>query len=269
MRRYLIDKKEDIKRQEVFERLINVKFTREFVNAVIGPRRAGKTFFLYGLIKKLNLKDEDYLFVNFEDDEIKIQPRKEVVNCVQKHIEIYGKEPSYLFFDEIQNLEGWQSFVYSLVEKKRYFIFITGSSSKLLSREIATHLRGRSLNLIVFPFSFEEFLSIENFEIKKVYSSLEEAKIKNYLMKYMKTGGFPQVLLGKIDEKTFFREYINVLLYKDLIERYKIENPEVARLLLYSVIQSFSKEFSINKIYRQIKGKVEVSNKTLPVFFLS
>jgi predicted AAA+ superfamily ATPase len=263
MRRYLIDKKEDIKRQEVFERLINVNFTREFVNAVIGPRRAGKTFFLYGLIKKLNLKDEDYLFVNFEDDEIKIQPRKEVVNCVQKHIEIYGKEPSYLFFDEIQNLEGWQSFVYSLVEKKRYFIFITGSSSKLLSREIATHLRGRSLNLIVFPFSFEEFLSIENFEIKKVYSSLEEAKIKNYLMKYMKTGGFPQVLLGKIDEKTFFREYINVLLYKDLIERYKIENPEVARLLLYSVIQSFSKEFSINKIYRQIKGKVEVSNKTL------
>jgi len=155
------------------------------------------------LIKKLKPEDEDFLFINLEDDEIKNLSRNEIVRCIQKHVEIYGNEPEYLFFDEIQNLEGWQSFIYSLSEKKRYFIFITGSSSKLLSREIATQLRGRSLNVIVFPFSFKEFLLTKNFEIKKLYSSLEEGKIKNYLSRYLKHGGFPQVVLGKIDENKF------------------------------------------------------------------
>ena len=263
MEKYFVDKKEEIGAHEVVERSIEPKISREFVNAIIGPRRAGKTFFLFSLIKKLKPEDEDFLFINLEDDEIKNLSRNEIVRCIQKHVEIYGNEPKYLFFDEIQNLEGWQSFIYSLSEKKRYFIFITGSSSKLLSREIATQLRGRSLNVIVFPFSFKEFLLTKNFEIKKLYSSLEEGKIKNYLTEYLKHGGFPQVVLGKIDEKTFFREYINIVLYKDLIERYRIENPEVAKLLLYSVIQSFAKEFSINKIYRQLKQKTKVSNKTL------
>ncbi len=263
MKAYFIDKKEDIRRQAVVGRLIEPKISKEFVNAIIGPRRAGKTFFLFSLIKRLKLKDDEFLFINFEDDEIKSLNRKEVVKCIQKHTELYGKEPGYLFFDEIQNFKNWQSFIYSLVEKKRYFIFITGSSSKLLSKEIATQLRGRSLNVVVFPFSFKEFLLTKNFEIKKIYSSLDEGKIKNYLIEYLKKGGFPQVVLEKIDEKTFFREYLNVVLYRDLVERYKIENPEVARLLLYSVIQSFTKEFSINRIYKQLKQKIEVSNKTL------
>ena len=263
MDRYFVDKKEDIRRQEVVRRLIDVKPSKDFVNAVIGPRRAGKTFFLYDTINRLGLKDEDFLFINFEDDEIKNLPRSDVVRCIQKHTELYGKEPGYLFFDEIQNLDGWQSFVYSLVEKKRYFIFITGSSSKLLSREVATMLRGRSLNITVFPFSFKEYLTTKGFRIKKMFSSIEEGKIKNYLKTYLKTGGFPQVVLEKIDKKTFFREYLNVVLYRDLVERYKIESPEVARLLIYSVIQSFAKEYSINKIYKQLKQKIEVSNKTL------
>jgi len=263
MDKYFIDKKEDIGRQKVVRRLIDVKPSKDFVNAVIGPRRAGKTFFLYDIINRLKLKDEDFLFINFEDDEIKNMLRREVVKCIQKHTELYGKEPSYLFFDEIQNLDKWQSFVYSLVEKKRYFIFITGSSSKLLSREVATMLRGRSLNVTVFPFSFKEYLLIKDFKIKKVFSSIEEGKVKNHLKTYLKAGGFPQVVLEKIDKKTFFREYLNVVLYRDLIERYKIESPEVARLLIYSVIQSFAKEYSINKIYKQLKQKIEVSNKTL------
>ena len=263
MREYLIDKKEEIKGFEVVDRLIKVDPSKEFIRAIIGPRRAGKSFFIFNLIKKFKLKEEDYLFINFEDDEIKSLKREEKVKCIKTHIEIYGKEPKYLFFDEIQNLERWQSFIYSLSEKKRYFIFVTGSTSKLLSKEIATQLRGRSTNIIVFPFSFKEFLLVNNFKIKNIYSSYEESKIKNYLREYLTKGGFPQVVLGKIDEKTFFREYINVVLYRDLIERYKIENIEVARFLLYSAIQSFTKEFSLNKIFRQLKQKTEVSNKTI------
>ncbi|MEM5878983.1 MAG: ATP-binding protein [Candidatus Aenigmatarchaeota archaeon] len=267
MEKYFVDKKESIKKQEIVERLISVNPTKEFGFSVIGPRRSGKTFFLYSLIKKFNLDDEDYLFINFEDDEIKSLKREDLVKCVQKHVEVYGKEPEYIFLDEIQNLERWQSFVYSLIEKKKYFVFLTGSSSKLLSKEIATQLRGRSLDVVVFPFGFKEFLKTEGIEQKKLYSSIEEGKIKNLLKKYLTTGGFPQVVLKKIDNKTFSREYIDVVLYKDLVERYRIENVEVARFLLYSVLQSFAKEFSLNRIFNQLKGRIEASIKTLYQYF--
>ena len=263
MKKYLVDKKEEIKELEVLDRFIKMEISKEFVNAVIGPRRAGKSFFMFNTIRKLGMRDDDYLFVNFEDDEIKSMEREEITRCIQTHIEIYGKQPRYLLFDEIQNLERWQSFIYSLSEKKRYSIFITGSSSKLLSREITTQLRGRSLNVVVFPFSFREFLSVNGFKFKRIYSSYDEAKIKNHLREYLRSGGFPQVVLKKMYGKTFFREYLNVVLYRDLIERYKIENMDVARFLLYSAIQSFTTEFSIHKIFRQLKQKTEVSNKTV------
>ena len=263
MRKYFVDKKEEIKSLEIKDRDIKATPSKNFANAIIGPRRAGKSFFLFNLIRKLKLRDKDYLLINFEDDEIRSLEREKITKCIHLHTEIYGEEPKYLFFDEIQNLERWQSFIYSLVEKKRYYIFITGSSSKLLSKEIATQLRGRSINVVVFPFSFKEFLRIKNFKFKEIYSSYEEAKIKNLLRNYLNTGGFPQVVLKEIAKKTFFREYLNVVLYRDLVERYKIENPEVARFLLYSAVQSFTKEFSLNKIYRQLKQKTEVSNKTV------
>ncbi|RLJ07529.1 MAG: AAA family ATPase [Candidatus Aenigmatarchaeota archaeon] len=263
MKKYLVDKKEEIKELEVLDRFIKMEISKEFVNAVIGPRRAGKSFFMFNTIRKLGMRDDDYLFVNFEDDEIKSMEREEITRCIQTHIEIYGKQPRYLLFDEIQNMERWQSFIYSLSEKKRYSIFITGSSSKLLSREITTQLRGRSLNVVVFPFSFREFLSVKGFKFKRIYSSYDEAKIKNHLREYLRSGGFPQVVLKKTYGKTFFREYLNVVLYRDLIERYKIENMDVARFLLYSAIQSFTTEFSIHKIFRQLKQKTEVSNKTV------
>lgn len=263
MKKYLIDKKEEIKNLEIKDRDIKIRPTKEFVQTIIGPRRAGKSFFLFNMVRKFKLKDEDYLLINFEDDEIKNLERKEITKCIYTHTEIYGREPQFLFFDEIQNLERWQSFIYSLVEKKRYNLFITGSTSKLLSKELATQLRGRTLNIIVFPFSFKEFLTINGFRFKKNYSSYDEAKIKNYLRQYLRQGGFPQVVLKRIDSKTFFREYLNVVLYRDLIERYEIENIELARFLLYSAIQSFTKEFSLNKIYKQLKQKTEVSNKTV------
>ena len=117
--------------------------------------------------------------------------------------------------------------------------------------------------MVVFPFSFREFLSVKGFEFKRIYSSYDEARIKNHLSEYLRNGGFPQIVLKEMDGKTFFREYLNVVLYRDLIERYGIENTDVARFLLYSAIQSFTKEFSLHKIFRQLKQKTEVSNKTV------
>ena len=260
-----MDKKGEIKEMEVKERKIEFPETKNFIISVIGPRRAGKTYSLFDLIKKKKLKDEDYLFINFEDDEICEMKREEIRKAIFYHQEIYGREPKYLFFDEIQNFERWESFVYSLFEKKRYFIFITGSSSKLLSEEIATQLRGRSLTILVLPFSFKEFLQVKNLHVKtKILLSYEESRIKNLLRLYLKEGGFPDIVLTSINREEYFRDYINLVVFRDIVERYKIRDISLIKMFVRFAISSFSKEFSIHKIYRTFKStNVKVSKKTL------
>jgi len=265
MRKYLLDKKEGIKELKVKEREIEFPEIKNFIISIIGPRRAGKTYSIFNLIKRKKLKDEDYLFINFEDDEMGEMKRKEIRKAIFYHQEIYGREPKYLFFDEIQNLERWESFVYSLFEKKRYFIFITGSSSKLLSEEIATQLRGRSLTTLVLPFSFKEFLQVKGLHVKtKFLSSYEESRIKNLLRLYLKEGGFPDVVLTSINREEYFRDYINLVVFRDIVERYKIRDITLIKMFVRFAISSFSKEFSIHKIYRTFKSmNVKVSKKTL------
>ncbi|MEM5811669.1 MAG: ATP-binding protein [Candidatus Aenigmatarchaeota archaeon] len=266
LKRYLLNKKEEIKSLKVEKRLIPHFFSIELVSCIIGPRRAGKTYFLYDLIlNKLHLKDSDYLFVNFEDDEIKRINREKISNIIHYHNEIYGKYPQYLFFDEIQALENWQSFIYSLYEKKKYFVFITGSSSKLSSREIATQLRGRSFSLKVFPFSFKEILSIKNFKLNKnIFSSYEESEIKHVLKNYLEKGGFPQLWIEKINEKIFFGDYVDVVIFKDIVDRFEIRNIAAIKMLISSCISSFSKEFSIKKVYNTLKSVgIKISKNSL------
>jgi hypothetical protein len=150
-----------------------------------------------------------------------------------------------------------------LYEKKRYNIFITGSSSKLLSKEIATQLRGRTIAVKVFPFSFREILEIEDIKIKKVLSSYEEASIKHTIKKHL-LSQFPDVVLGKIDPREFFRDYLSLVIYRDIIERYGIKNRYTLELFLRNVIDSNCKEFSVHKLYNTLKSQgIKVSKKTL------
>ncbi len=265
MRKYLLDKKEEIRNLKVEQRDIDFPLTKNFVISVIGPRRAGKTYSIYNLIKTKKLEDDEFVFINFEDDEIQEKERKEIVKAVFYHQELYGKEPKYLFFDEIQNLERWESFVYSLFEKKKYFIFITGSSSKLLSKEIATQLRGRSITSLVLPFSFKEILGIKEKKINlKFLSSYQESKIKNLLRTYLKEGGFPDIVLTNINRKVYFRDYINLVIFRDVVERFRIKNIALIKMFVNLMLPSFSKEFSIHKIYNIFKSKnIKVSKKTL------
>jgi len=264
MKKYLINKKEEIKEIDVKKRNIKFPISKNFIISIIGPRRAGKTYSLYNLIKTNNFAEEDYIFINFEDYEIKNLEKREIAKCVFYHQEIYGKQPKFLFFDEIQNLENWESFVYSLFEKKKYYIFLTGSSSKLLSKEIATQLRGRSLSILVLPFSFKEILMLENIEIADYFSSYTESKIKYLLRNYLANGGFPDIVLTNINRKTFFRDYISLVVFRDIVERYRIKNVFLIKTLISSILPLFSKEFSIHKIYNFFKSKgIKVSKKTL------
>ena len=262
--RYLLDKKEWVRGLDVKPRDVSFPVTRAFVVAVVGPRRAGKSYSLIYFIRKRGLRDEEYLLLNFEEEDLKLVDRGELVRVVDRHVEIYGVEPSFIFLDEVQELDRWESFVYTLYERKRYFIFITGSSSRLLSREIATQLRGRALTYPVFPLSFKEVLMMNGISVKRFYSSREESRIKNLLRTYLRSGGFPQIVIDRADPRIYFRDYIDLVVYRDVVERYRIKKPFLVKALIKFVASSYSKEFSVNKVYNTLKSQgVRVSKKTL------
>ncbi len=260
VREYMLTKKEDIRDISVKPRLKEVSPSKSFITSVIGPRRAGKTFFLYHFIKSRRLADEDFVFVNFEDPVEIGEPEKLPVI----HKEIHGRLPSFIFLDEVQALDGWVKTVYFLYESRRYYLFITGSSSKLLSREIATQLRGRSKATKILPFSLKEILLVKGIQIREHYSSYEIGAIKGELAKYMEYGAFPDVVLGNAHPSSFYRDYLDIVMYRDVVERYGIENRQALDLFLKAVVSSFAKNFSVNKVFNSLKSMgVSVSKGTL------
>ncbi len=244
--------------KDILEREIDIPLTSKFVISIIGPRRAGKTYLLFLLSKKI----ESPSYLNFEDTRLSEITYKELREIVRIFIEIYGKKPKYLLLDEIQNIEGWEKMIRELHDLQKYRVFITGSSSKLLSREIATQLRGRSLSFILLPFSFREFLRFKKITINRYRSRDEEAEIKNLLIEYMEYGGFPDIV--KSDEKIkILREYSDLILFRDFIERHNIRNLSLARMIHNFMIQNYSKEISIRSLYDKIKTGTKVGKDTV------
>jgi len=263
--RYMIDKKEQIRRLDVFPRGLEVALTKRFIIPVVGPRRAGKSFYLYGLIlNKLKIKDEEFIFMNFEDTQLIGADAGDVSGAASIHEEIYGKKPQYIFLDEIQNARKWQAAVRGLYETGDYYIFLSGSSSKLLSKEIATSLRGRTLTYSILPLSFREYLNFKKFEAKPFLSTSEENRMKNNLREYLKSGGFPNIVFENQLADRFFREYLDLVVFRDVIERHKIKNVFVIKFLVKSLLASFSKQLSIHSIFNSLKSQgIKVSKKTL------
>ena len=244
--------------RDILERELKIPMKSRFIISIIGPRRAGKTYFLFSLSKKI----ENQVYLNFEDPRLAEITYRELRDVIRIFIEIYGRNPNYLLLDEIQNIENWEKTVRELHDLGKYKIFLSGSSSKLLSKEIATQLRGRSLSYILLPFSFREFLRFKQITIKKYLSKDEEARIKNLLRNYMEFGGFPDVI--KNEEKLkILKEYSDLILFRDFIERHKIRNLDLARMIHTFMIQNYSKESSVRSLYNKLKTNIKVGKDTV------
>ncbi len=136
--------------------------TKKIVS-LIGVRRSGKTYVLFSLIEKLRQSGDgkNIVYINFEDDRLYPIGLKDLDGLLAGYYELYPQkrdEKVYLFLDEVQNIEGWERYIRRIYDTENVQIFITGSSSKLLSSEIATSLRGRTITYEIFPFSFREYL---------------------------------------------------------------------------------------------------------------
>lgn len=241
------------------ERELFVHSETQKIKTIIGPRRAGKTFFLFQVIKKLKKNGEKVLFLNFESPKLFGITFKEIRKIVSLYERIFpsekNKKPS-LFFDEPQNVDLWEKAIRELYEEG-YNIYLSGSSSKLLSKEIATSLRGRSISYLLLPFSFKEFLRSKNFFYSNNLSSEEKNKLLVFLREYLDFGGFPEILLeeNKDLKMKYLENYFDLVVYKDMIERHNIKDSFLIKWFLKSLVSSFSNELSIHKIYLTLKSQ--------------
>jgi len=239
---------------------------------IIGLRRVGKTYLLYQTIWELlemGLNIENIFYINFEDNRLEGITSKELSRIVELYRK-YNPESKtmYLFFDEIQNIIGWEKFVRRLLERRDVRIFVTGSSSKLLSMEIATSLRGRSISFRLFPLSFREFLTFKGFEPKEPFIEDERGKMERYLEEYLQFGGFPEIVNYDVHLKLrTLQEYLDMVVYKDLVERYGIEKVSVMKALIRLLVKNFSRRTSIKSLYNSLSSLMTVSKNTVYDYF--
>jgi predicted AAA+ superfamily ATPase len=257
---------------EVIQRDLEVPLFPKKIITIFGPRRSGKSFYFYTLIKKLidqKVSKDRILYLNFEDDRILPLNFKELNSLLEAYFELYPENKEreiFLFFDEIQNIKNWEVFVRRIYDKEKVKIFITGSSSKLLSREIATSLRGRTISFALYPLNFKEFLRFREENIDKDFQyTSQRFKIKKLLKEYLEWGGFPEVVLEKDIKlkKKILQDYFNFLVYRDLAERFKIENTLLLKDILKFLFTNFTSFFSVNSYFQFIKQKVPVSRETI------
>jgi len=230
---------EKIKNTKVVERERKNGFLKSvLIKVTTGVRRCGKSFFTY-----LILKEKPFGYANFDDERILTDKPQKILSAL---LEIYGKSTKILFFDEIQNLEKWELFVNRL-HREGYNLFLTGSNAKLLSRELATHLTGRHYSIELFPFSFREYLKAtdfrENLEIER-----GKALVKHELGNYMKTGGFPEIVVEKENPKIYLRELFRDIIEKDIILRYNVRYRRTFKEIASAVVSNTSSLISFNKI---------------------
>ncbi|UCE37165.1 MAG: ATP-binding protein [Thermoplasmata archaeon] len=247
---------EEIDRQETFILREFEKDASKFLRypnilAVLGVRRCGKSIFSYMLTK-----GHDFGYINFDDERLIGVSAGDLNRVLEAFYELYG-DVEYIVLDEIQNIKNWELFANRLRRTKK--VIITGSNSKLLTGELATHLTGRYIDIQLFPFSFREFLSLKRFTSSKVYTTKEKAKLFGLLNEYLKLGGLPEVY--KFGKGILPRIYDDIIT-KDIVLRYRIRKREELRKLARYLVTNFAGEISYSKLSRilGIKHVSTVSN---------
>ena len=256
---------------ERIEREIALPVLSELIITVPGVRRAGKSSLLMLVVNKLlasGIKREQILWVNFDDERLDGMPTEELDEVLQAYREMYPEidlKDVYMFFDEIQNIDGWDLFVLRVFKSYCQHVYVTGSNAKLLSSEISTALRGWTLDYEMLPLSFKEFCRFKGIE---AHGYLESDKAKRYaaMEEYIHYGGFPQVVLSsdKSMKLRLLQGYFNTMLFRDLVERHKIKNIEALRYFLKRVMLNLTKTTSINAIVNDMRSSgVSVSKDDL------
>lgn len=236
------------------------------VNIVAGVRRCGKTYRLYqemGDLLESGVSRGSILYFNFDDERILPAPEGLLDDVITTYeaLDPDALEGCYLFFDEIQEVPRWGTFLRRLVDTRRATIYITGSSSRMLSSEMPSEFRGRSITRELFPLSFGEFCEAKGASATvglgpgRAFTSHDKAVLRNLLDEYLVRGGFPATLdLSRADAFQVLQGYAGQTVARDIIEREGLSNARAAQAFARQCIASSARELSLNKTANRFKS---------------
>lgn len=229
-------------KREKYNTLLD-KAQSKFAIIISGIRRCGKSVLLNHF--RLNQKEKNY-FLNFDDERLHNFSIEDFEKLYETFIELYSEENTF-YFDEIQNIVGWEKFVRRIIDAGNK-VYITGSNASMLSKELGTRLTGRYIPIELYPASFKEFLDFNNIKINKadVHKREKIVIIKKHFKTYVQKGGFLEYL--KSNDKDFFKILYDNILYRDIVARYKISHERGIKDIFYYLISNISKQFSYTSL---------------------
>ena len=225
---------------------------------VKGMRRTGKTFVTYLKMRALMKEGVELgriVHVNFEDERLKHMNAEDLHLINEVHAELHPRcatQKCWYFLGELQAVEGWEAYARRLVDSSKVQLSLTGSSSKLLSEEIATEMRGRSIPIEVFPLSFHEFVrfnGIMDSVPQDGWTERERGTLRNAMSLYLERGGFPDVQHVSAGIRAgMLQGYVDAVLYRDVLERHAVPSVQALRYTLEYLFHNFARKISTRAI---------------------
>lgn len=241
---------------------------KDVIKIITGIRRCGKSYLFKLIINELKEKgipESDILLIDLELPKYNsITTREELDEIVLKFLEKHENQV-YLFFDEIQNVKDWEISINSYYKLENTDIYITGSNSKLMSKEFATLLTGRYVNIEMYPFSFNEFLDYKE-ELNQPPAIQNElnSELENYFEEYRQYGGMPLAISSQIDKELVLNGIYSSIILNDIIERYEIRNAGLFNRIVKYIIENTGNLISANAIYKYLKHeKLNITKQTI------
>lgn len=237
--------------------------------ALVGARRAGKTYLLYQMAKDAD-KEGSSLLVDLEDYRLTSLAPDDIELLLRAHTEFRGQPPTHLFLDEIHALPQWSRVLRTLCNRRKYHVVVSGSNAALVEREISKELRGRYASRLVYPLSFAEYLDFTGRTPEETAAFTEKAgELTGALREYLRTGGFPEVVLADtaLRRGGLLTSYFRTVFFCDLVERYGIQSTALLHKLMEHLITNFSSKFSISRFTGRTKAEgTAASKKTVSAF---
>ncbi len=228
---------------------------------VTGFRRAGKTFTLLDFAQKYG--KEKCVYINFENE--RLSKKTEILSqLIDLLTELKGSEPFVLLMDEIQEIPDWSMWARSVNETTKHRLILSGSSSKLSSREIPTEMRGQTITIPIFPLNWDEFLQFK--EVDK--NTLPHAQLLNYLRDYLTFGGLPEIVLAEEGLRSLILTgYFSTFVDRDIVERYKLRKKETLTDLLRLLPNTQS--YTYSKLANSLKSMGHSVGKSTVIRYMN
>lgn len=265
LKEIILDQIEEYLNQEYVKRNYNLEKNVNY--CFVGIRRGGKSYLMYQLAHEIidsGIDSDCVVYVNFEDERLLEFSAADFNTVLEIALELAGdKGQPHLFLDELQNIDGWEKFARRLADMK-YHVNITGSNSKMLSREIASTLGARYVPVNIYPYSFEEFLDAYKVRInRRALTTKSKAEISKYFSLYLSGGAFPE-LVNIVNKRDYLNSIYQTIYIGDIITRNNLENSFALRLIIKKLAESIMKPVSFSRLHGIVKSSgAEIGKQTV------